>query len=78
MARAQRRQLKIARRLDPSITTFGDIPEKPRGSLGGLVLIRTVPKRQVGVGIWPAPCTCCCARQCDSGTMVRILIGNCP
>jgi hypothetical protein len=31
MARAQRRQLKIARRLDPSITFFGDIPEKPKG-----------------------------------------------
>jgi hypothetical protein len=31
MARAQRRQLKIARRLDPTITYFADIPEKPRG-----------------------------------------------
>jgi hypothetical protein len=27
----ERRQLKIARRLDPSITFFGDIPEKPKG-----------------------------------------------
>jgi hypothetical protein len=31
MARAQRRQLKIARRLDPSLTAFGAIPEKPSG-----------------------------------------------
>jgi hypothetical protein len=31
MARTQWRRLKIARRLDRSITTLGDVPEKPKG-----------------------------------------------